>query len=123
MGYACPVCEDPQSDAGHLANHLAFTAMLRGDEHEAWLDEHVPEWAGLDEERLGEIVADRAEEREFPQVFEDTTGASGHDHRHESRDDLPPGVESPDDLDLTEGDLDERARDVLDEAREDSETE
>ena len=38
MGYACPVCEDPQSDATHLANHLAFTAMLRGGEHGEWLD-------------------------------------------------------------------------------------
>jgi hypothetical protein len=116
MGYACPVCEDPQSDAGHLANHLAFTAMLRGGEHEAWLDDHVPEWADLDEERLGTVVADRAEEREFPQVFEDTTGGSGHDHSHEPRDNLPPGVEGP--SDLTEGDPDERTRDVLDEARE-----
>jgi hypothetical protein len=93
--------------------------MLRGGEHEAWLDEHVPEWADLDEERLGTAVADRAEEREFPQVLEDTTDGRGHnhDHGHEVRGDLPAGVEDPSDLDLTEGTPDERTRDVLDEAR------
>jgi len=131
MGYACPVCEDPQADAGHLANHLAFTAMLRGGEHEAWLDDRVPEWEGLDEEGLGEAVADHAEQREFPQVFEDTTGGRGrsqghghghdHDHNHSRGhpprdDDLPPGV-TPGDLD-PDDDLDERAEQVLEEARE-----
>jgi hypothetical protein len=74
MGYACPVCEDPQADAGHLANHLAFSAMLGNADHEAWLDEHVPEWAELGESELADIVADDVEETEFPQVFEDTTG-------------------------------------------------
>jgi len=78
MGYACPVCGDPQTDAEHLANHLAFTAMLRGGDHEAWLDDRVDDWAALDPPELAERVVEHADETEFPQVFEDTTG--GHDH-------------------------------------------
>ena len=74
MGYACPVCDDPQADARHLANHLAFTAILGNADHEAWLDEHVPGWADDGERELAERVADHAEERDYPQVFEDTTG-------------------------------------------------
>ena len=74
MGYACPVCSDPQADAGHLANHLAFTAMLGDDDHEAWLDEHVPAWAETGEAELADAVADLVDETEFPQLFEDTAG-------------------------------------------------
>lgn len=74
MGYACPVCETPQSDAGHLANHVAFTALLRGGDHETWLDEYVPEWEALGEAALGDRVAEHAATVEYPQVFEDTTG-------------------------------------------------
>jgi hypothetical protein len=80
MGYACPVCGDPQADATHLANHLAFTALARGGDHEAWLDEQVPEWESLDETTLGERLAEMAEETDYPQVFEDTTGGHQHDH-------------------------------------------
>jgi hypothetical protein len=74
MGYACPVCSDPQADAGHLANHLAFTAMLRADDHEAWLDEHAAGWDDMGERELAAVVADLVEETEFPQLFEDTVG-------------------------------------------------
>jgi len=80
MGYACPVCDDPHSDAEHLANHFAFTAMLRGGDHEAWLDERVDDWDEMGPDELAERVVEYADEREFPQVFEDTTG--GHDHQH-----------------------------------------
>ncbi|WP_340100329.1 DUF5810 domain-containing protein [Salinibaculum salinum] len=79
MGYACPVCEDPQSDAIHLANHLAFTALVRGGDHEDWLDDRVPDWESMDEETLGEYLTVEADETDYPQVFEDTTG-QGHDH-------------------------------------------
>ena len=135
MGYACPVCGDPQSDAGHLANHLAFTAMLRGGGHEEWLAEHVPEWEGMDEAELAERVAEDAEETEFPQVFEDTTdqhdheseghdhggghGQSGHGHDqahaggHADAGDLPTGADA-----LGDPGLDEAAREALAEARE-----
>jgi len=79
-GYACPVCDDPQADIGHLANHLAFTAILRDEAHADWLDEHVPAWNEYDEAELSSALADhtdRLEEREYPQVFEDTTGEDG----------------------------------------------
>lgn len=90
MGYACPVCGDPQADTGHLANHLAFTAILGGEDHERWLDEHAPGWSEEGKAELAERVVEYAEEMEFPQVFEDTTAgndsgmdyAPGNDQRH-----------------------------------------
>lgn len=138
MGYACPVCEDPQADAGHLANHLAFSAMLGNADHEAWLDEHAPEWEELGESELADIVADDVEETEFPQVFEDTTGtqdsagdpleersgalfdegqdipAQGHaGHDHGSEDDQGTGG-----IVDTSGSMDAETEAVLEEARE-----
>ncbi|SDF43358.1 DUF5810 domain-containing protein [Halorientalis regularis] len=80
MGYACPVCEDPQADAEHLANHLAFTALLGDDDHEAWLDDHAPDWDQADADALAATVTEIAEETDYPQVFEDTVE---HDHDHE----------------------------------------
>jgi len=95
MGYVCPVCEDPQADGEHLANHLAFTAMLGDEAHETWLDDRAPDWAALDPPALAQRVVDYAEERDFPQVFEDTTNGDGgrehgqehsHEHEHGHRD-------------------------------------
>ena len=84
MGYACPVCSIPQADGEHLANHLAFTAIIRSGDHEAWLDEHVPEWSEHGEAELAAIVVKHAPEEEFPQVFEDTVNEDGeHQHDHE----------------------------------------
>lgn len=80
MGYACPVCETPQTDARHLANHLAFTALLGNDDHESWLDEHTPGWEQSGEDELAKRVVEHASKVEFPQVFEDTTG---HNHDHD----------------------------------------
>lgn len=90
MGYACPVCEIPQQDETHLANHLAFSAMLGNEDHEGWLDEHVPGWGEMDAETLGERAATFASEEEFETVFEDTIG--GHDHGDPGRleDAVPP---------------------------------
>ncbi|WP_254537075.1 DUF5810 domain-containing protein [Halomarina litorea] len=82
MGYACPVCGTPQADATHLANHLAFTALIRNDDHEAWLDDHVPGWGERGEAELAEAVVEYAEEEEFPQVFEDTVNEAG-EHQHD----------------------------------------
>jgi hypothetical protein len=79
MGYICPICEIPQQDETHLANHLAFAAMLGNADHEEWLDEYVPEWEEMGPERLGERVSTFAPEQEFETVFEDTTPRS-HDH-------------------------------------------
>ena len=94
MGYACPVCETPQRDGEHLAHHLAFTAMLHGDDHEAWLDEHVSDWGERDPAGLAEAVTAHAAEAEYHEVFEDTAdrspsrpdvapGGHGQGHRHE----------------------------------------
>ncbi|QKY17012.1 DUF5810 domain-containing protein [Halorubrum sp. CBA1229] len=72
MGYACPVCETPQRDGEHLAHHLAFTAMLHGDDHEAWLDERVPDWSDRDPDGLAAEVTPHADDAEYHEVFEDT---------------------------------------------------
>ena len=136
-GYACPVCATPQRDAEHLANHLAFTAMLRHEGHEEWLDEHVPEWGELGPADLGERVVEFAEETEYEEVFEDTvgnTGAgrgdliggqdhghghqhrhghSGHEHPHGQGQDVPTGANLG-----SAGNVNAEAQAVLDEARE-----
>ncbi|MFC7070353.1 DUF5810 domain-containing protein [Halobaculum lipolyticum] len=83
MGYACPVCETPQRDGEHLANHLAFTAMLRNDDHEDWLDEHVDDWGDRTPADLASVVTEHASETAYDEVFEDTTGGGpSHDHSH-----------------------------------------
>ncbi|ERH03820.1 MAG: hypothetical protein J07HR59_00945 [Halorubrum sp. J07HR59] len=87
MGYACPVCEIPQQDAEHLAHHLAFTAMLHGDSHETWLDEHTPGWETAEPVSLGEEIAEDVAEAEYKQVFEDTS--QSHNHAHEGDADHP----------------------------------
>lgn len=116
MGYSCPVCEDPQADGVHLANHLAFTAMVRGGDHEEYLDEHVPDWAGLTEVELAEELSAVAERVEYPQVFEDTTeGGHSHGHQHNEggrSDSLPGGASVPDPS------VDAETEEVLREARE-----
>lgn len=61
MGYACPVCDERQIDAEHLANHLAFTAILRGGDHETWLDRHAPDWDEMGPEALAAEVSEHAE--------------------------------------------------------------
>ncbi|KAB1193176.1 hypothetical protein GJR96_06845 [Haloferax sp. MBLA0076] len=83
MGYACPVCDAPQRDETHLANHLALQAIVHSDDHETWLDDHAPEWASMNAEGLGPVVAEHADEHEFDEVFEDTVDRGhGHDHTH-----------------------------------------
>ncbi|MFB6122645.1 MAG: DUF5810 domain-containing protein [Haloferacaceae archaeon] len=78
MGYSCPVCDVPQRDGEHLANHLAFTAMLHGGDHEAWLDDRVPEWDARGAAELAPAVVEFADEAEYDEVFEDTVDR--HDH-------------------------------------------
>ena len=117
MGYRCPVCGDPQADESHLANHLAFTALVRGGAHESWLDERVPGWEGMDESGLGSRITDHAEETEFPQVFEQSVEPV---HTHEfPADDAPRGTdvgtELPPDGEVQE--LLERARELTERRR------
>lgn len=61
MGYACPVCDVPQADGTHLANHLAFTALVHDDEHADWLDQVVPEWSDRTPDDLAEAIVEHAE--------------------------------------------------------------
>ncbi|WP_203229155.1 DUF5810 domain-containing protein [Halobellus captivus] len=127
MGFACPVCESPQQDATHLANHLAFTAMVHGDEHEAWLDEHVLDWAANGEAELAPKVADMADEADYEQVFEDTVhghgshSQHGHDGHRQQHDHADVGGSGGIDPDMTaaagSGALDEETRAILEEAR------
>lgn len=79
MGYECPVCDAEEADGKHLANHLAFTALVRGGDHEAFLDEHVPDWATRDPESLGADVTAHATETETEPVSE-PQGQHGNDH-------------------------------------------
>lgn len=65
MSYACPVCEDPQADGEHLANHLAFSALLGRADHESWLDEHAPGWDDNSPTELAERVTPHVEEVEY----------------------------------------------------------
>jgi len=131
MGYRCPVCEEPQADDAHLANHLAFTALIRGGDHEDWLDEHVPDWGEMGEEGLANTVREHAESADYPAVFEDTTGQAlggGHEHDHagdqghgqggpagweENGDDRPEMVDPP-----FGGETDEETREAIERARE-----
>lgn len=144
MGYACPVCDDPQADAGHLANHVAFTAILGDDAHGAWLDEHVPGWGEMGEAELADALRDSVDETEFPQVFEDTVGGlseseessaeragalfedaeegrahdhAGHDHGGQRA--HPPGGDGPGIPSVDpRGPTDEETAAILEEARE-----
>jgi len=138
MGYRCPVCGDLQADGVHLANHLAFTAIARGGDHEAWLDEHVPGWGEMGEDTLAARVREFAESAEYPTVFEDTTGHErGHDHAHgdaasnvpghghdtRQQDDTTSGqAGSPEHPEMAEvsfdASMDEEARTVVERARE-----
>ncbi|GAA0530470.1 DUF5810 domain-containing protein [Halorubrum ejinorense] len=116
MGYACPVCDTPQRDGEHLAHHLAFTAMLHGDDHEAWLDERVTDWSERDPAGLAADVTPHADDAEYNEVFEDTVArgrpdvgmgsggaASGHNHGHGHAHDGDPspgaGVPDPESVD------------------------
>lgn len=118
MGYACPVCEVPQQDGEHLANHLAFTAMLRAGPHETWLDDHVDGWESADPSELATRVTPHAESADYDAVFDDTT----HDHPDVSH---QPGHGAPDagrGPDLAD-DVYREARRLTDQMRADQETE
>jgi hypothetical protein len=115
MAYLCPVCADPQVDAGHLANHVAFTAVIREGDHEAWLDEHVPGWGEDDEDELAErlLELDAVATVDHPidaAADDDPTGGHTHDHGQGQN----PAVEGQT---RGSGALDAEAREILDEAQ------
>lgn len=82
MAYLCPVCEDPQADAQHLANHLAFTALLGNSDHGDWLDERVPDWAERDDDGLASELVEHVDSVEHPIDDVETHDHDGHDHEH-----------------------------------------
>ena len=106
MGYECPVCGVEEADDEHLANHVAFTALVRGGDHEAWLDDHVPDWGDRDPDSLAPDVIPHATETDS----EPTTELHGHSHDHD--------VPSSEHGGSAGGDPPEVAGDVLEEARE-----
>lgn len=79
MGYACPVCQTPQVDAKHLADHLAFTALLGDADHEMWLENHAPGWKELDDTVLADRVVDAADEIDVPVEDAEDAHAPGPD--------------------------------------------
>ncbi|MCU4743933.1 DUF5810 domain-containing protein [Natronoglomus mannanivorans] len=86
MGYACPVCDEQQADAVHLANHLAITASIGRQDHLEWLEEYAPDWADCGPEELGEQVVEYALEVETPEFASESAesaGGHGHGHGHE----------------------------------------
>jgi len=128
MGYACPVCETPQRDGEHLAHHLAFTAMLHGGDHEAWLDERVPDWSDREPAGLAAEVTPHADNAEYHEVFEDTVdrgrpdvdlgahdGVGSGGHSHAGHDHTAAG--GPSAVDSTGG-TDPEVADAIREARE-----
>ena len=123
MGYACPVCETPHQDAEHLANHLAFTAILHADDHEAWLDERVPDWSERGPDDLASAVVEHVSETEYDAVFDDTAGgehggdAFAHDHAHDRARDVAGRGYGDSPGDVAGGDLDPETEEVLAEAR------
>ncbi|MFB6168212.1 MAG: DUF5810 domain-containing protein [Haloferacaceae archaeon] len=121
MGYACPVCDLPQHDAEHLANHLAMTALTHGDDHEAWLDDHAAGWSEESPETLGDRVVSHAEEVPHETVFEDTTGEGAHDHGSGGVD-TPAGAAPAPDTEAAQAAV-EAARRMAAEQAEDDETE
>jgi hypothetical protein len=96
MSYLCPVCAAPFGGGEPLADHLAVTAILHGDDHETWLDDTVADWASLSRADLGERVTDHAETTDDHEHI----GEHSHsDHEHgyrapEPADGLPNGIDA-----------------------------
>jgi hypothetical protein len=100
--------------------------MTHGDEHESWLDEHVPDWSSAGSAELAPQVTELAEEAPYETVFEDTVhDHAGHAHDDDSLfDDGSANAGASDRVDAASarergsGALDAEAQAVLDEARE-----
>ena len=117
MGYACPVCDAPQADGEHLANHLAFTAMLHGADHADFLDARVDGWEEKTPPELAAELIQHADPTEYEPAFEDTTEGAGMGHGDAERVGEP-GTEAPVDLDALDDDaVDAETERVIEEAR------
>ena len=116
MGYACPVCDAPQADGEHLANHLAFTAMLHEDDaHADFLDAHVDAWAEKKPPELAAELIHHADRTDYEAVFEDTTEGPGMGHAEAPP---PADAEAVPDLDGLDTDaLDVETERAIEEAR------
>ena len=126
MGYLCPVCAEPFGDAAACANHLAVTAILHGEDHEAWLadavderadeavDDTADDWESVPRSELAELVADRGEET----TDHDHPGEHSHTHpvdgSHGGATQGEPAITES----TVDTALDADARAILDEARE-----
>lgn len=123
MGYLCPVCAEPFGDAAACANHLAVTAILHGEDHDAWLADAVDEraeaavddWESVPRVELAEIVADRAEET----TDHDHPGEHSHTHPVDGSHEGPTqGGPAITESKAETAQLDADARAILEEARE-----
>ncbi|MEF8883411.1 MAG: DUF5810 domain-containing protein [Halapricum sp.] len=112
MAYLCPVCEEPQVDAEHLTNHLAFTAVIRGGDHEDWLDEHAPGWDDDDDEALAARLLEDDAVTEVEHPIDEADDGAGHGHTHGQ----DPAIDGQAVGDT--GALDDDARAILEEAQE-----
>lgn len=77
-GYECPVCGVPQAEPQHLANHVAFAAMLDEADHEDWLDEHAPDWSEMSPDELADVVVEHAPESDVEFEESDHAPPEGH---------------------------------------------
>lgn len=111
-GYRCPVCDEPQLDASHLADHVALTAVLGDDAHEAYLDETVPGWAERETEAVAAALAEAVE----PVEIEGLEDGHDHDHGH-GHEPARPDVAGTTPAARGGRDLDPETRAVLEEAR------
>lgn len=98
MGYLCPVCDTPQPDGEHLANHVAITAIVRDEDHAAWLDDHAEGWRDASPAELAADLVDHVERIDYDEaavahadVPESAREEDGHayDHGEEDHDHDP----------------------------------
>ena len=114
MSYLCPVCAAPFGGGEPLADHLAVSAILHGDDHEVWLDETVDDWDALPRAELGERVVDHAE------TTDDHEHVGDHSHHDpEPASGLPNGIDSEASAhNAADSTLDADAQAIIEEARE-----
>lgn len=119
MGYACPVCAAPQADGIHLANHVAFTALLGRSDHADWLDDNAPDWREDGPETLAERITPHAEPLEFDDESESVEPEPPDAAQTGSVPEPPTGPAAPTEPDPGVGAVIERARELTERRHED----